>query len=794
MYILPYLTIFIVMYTTKLYSRVISVLLFIVVGIVASKAQPCTTTNAAGCFCEDGSLSCALLPDITISWYALENYANGPTEYSQTGNGVDNGRLRVTGSTPNIGFGPFTVRGTDYFLCGTDTIYDPTRSITSCPNGDLPTNLLQQRIYNKDTANMTYVDRWAGGQTYHPGHGHNHVDDWVTFTLRKEDPLEPDTLQWPIIGTGAKIGFCLMDLSNCNVSNGHCRDVQSYGQGNILTSADFPNYGLGGGAYSCSPVEQGISVGYVDIYSEGLEGMWIDIPPGTCNGDYWIVVEVDPRNNFLESNENNNWTAIPFELTQQVANGAVATELYTDTEPILCNNSLVTITPSITANSYLWSNGDTTPYLVVADTGHYYVDVFTDCGAARSDTVYVTRAWSQVNQVIGDTLCEPNSAELFADADGTVKWYNSPTNVNSIASGNRYSTGVLNSSTTFYVTNETSIPGITSHVGELHHAGSDYSASNYNGNMNFDVLTDLILESVTVMTDFPGERIIELRDINGTVLLDTLVNIDTGTTTVGLGFHITAGTDYQLGTNGAHNIFIFGDVSPELKRSDSGVTYPYEAAGLLNITSSSIGNSFYYYFYDWVVTTLPGTCRSPRMPVDVLVANTPNISLLPNVDTSMLETDPPQTIRINPSGGDLIGPGVTEDNGTYTFDPAAAGVSSGHQLTYTYTDNLGCTTTKTFNFEVLADTTNTSIGIAQTNIDLPIKIYPNPTTDKLYIDAERGLVKLSVYNITGKQVLSAAINNGTGSFSIDIQDQIPGMYLVKINTANSSIVKKINKK
>lgn len=640
---------------------------------------------------------------------------------------------------------------------------------------------------------MTYVDRWAGGQTYHPGHGHNHVDDWVTFTLRKEDPLEPDTLQWPVIGTGAKIGFCLMDLSNCNISNGHCRDQQNYGQGNILTSADFPNYGLGGGSYNCNPVEQGISVGYVDIYSEGLEGMWIDIPPGTCNGDYWIVVEVDPRNNFLESNENNNWTAIPFELTQQVANGAVATELYTDAEPVLCNNSLVTITPSITANSYLWSNGDTTAYLVVADTGSYYVDVYTDCGVARSDTVHVTRAESQINEVIGDTICEPGVAELFADATGSIKWYSSPTNGNVIGTGGQYTTNTLNSSTTFYVKNETSIPGNTGQVGEQQHSGTDYSAGNYNGNMNFDVLTDLILETVTVMTDYPGERIIELRDINGTVLLDTLVDIDSGTTTIGLGFHISVGTDYQLGTNGAHNTTVFGDVSPELKRSDSGVSYPYEAPGLLNITSSSIGTSFYYYFYNWTVTTLPSTCSSPRVPVEVMVANAHNITLLPNVDTSLLETDAPEPVTINPSGGTLSGPGVIENNGSYTFDPAVAGVSNAHQLTYTYTDNLGCTTTKTFNFEVQADTIDTIIGVQHVNGLIPISVYPNPTSGQLNINAENGPVKVSVYNITGQLILNRTVNNSSNSFTISLDNQTTGMYLVKVSTANSSLVKKVTK-
>lgn len=78
----------------------------------------CTTTNATSCVCADGSLNCLLLPDITASWKGIAN--GGWTEYPQTGAGTnyngqgpDDGRLRVTGSTPNIGHGSFTVRGQD---------------------------------------------------------------------------------------------------------------------------------------------------------------------------------------------------------------------------------------------------------------------------------------------------------------------------------------------------------------------------------------------------------------------------------------------------------------------------------------------------------------------------------------------------------------------------------------------------------------------------------------------------------------------------------------------------------
>ena len=73
----------------------------------------CSTTNATTCTCADGTTNCDLLPDIEASEYAFQTYQGGPNEYPQqnagisvNGQGPDDGRLRVSASTPNVGFGP----------------------------------------------------------------------------------------------------------------------------------------------------------------------------------------------------------------------------------------------------------------------------------------------------------------------------------------------------------------------------------------------------------------------------------------------------------------------------------------------------------------------------------------------------------------------------------------------------------------------------------------------------------------------------------------------------------------
>lgn len=751
-----------------------------------SMAQPCTVNNGTGCLCPDGSVQCDLLPDITISWEAIQTYQGGPTEYSQTGNGANNGRLRVTGSTPNTGYGPFTVRGTDYFICGTDTIHDPTRTIVNCPGGGYPTNLLQQRIYQKDSNNINYYDRWAGGQTYHPGHGHNHVDDWVTFTLRLENPNEPDTLQWPIVGTGAKIGFCLMDLSNCNASNGHCRDVQTYGLGNVLTSADIPNYGMGGGAYNCSPVEQGISVGYVDIYAEGLEGMWIDIPPGTCNGDYWIVVEVDPRNNFLESNEDNNWTAVPFTLTKQTPIGQATATVNLSEDPVLCgaNDTLVmTATP---ANTYLWSTGDTAQTIKVNTPGAYYVDITSPCGSARSDTITVTMAGAAITTTINDTLCADDTMQLFADGGGITLWYSDPFNPNFIGYGDTFTSySTINTTTTMYAADLVSTAGTPARVGPVNHQGSNYDSDSYNGYLSFETNKDLTIKTVDVFTDYAGYRTIELINAVNIVIADTTVFIDSGASTIGLNFVLPDGTAYKLGTNEQQNLNTFGTSSPQLKRSDSLVSYPYAVSGLMNIYGSSDGSSKYFYFYNWEVEPSVLYCVSPRVPVTGYVSEEPSLSIQAN--SLFFVNDEPGIVQVAPPGGTLTGSGVTRNGQQFLFDPNIVTGGQDHLLTYTYTDTLGCTFSTEFNIRVL-DTTQT-VGLATPNLT-SIHLYPNPGSDILHITTTgNALMQVQLMDLAGKLVYERSMSAQT--IKLDLSQLGKGVYLYTIISEDGSYNGKI---
>ncbi len=375
----------------------------------------CTLNLSTTCICKGGGNNCDLLPDITVSRPNLLIYgSNGHIEYPQVCNPPCNGndaRLRISVSTPNIGHGPLETRGQSVWICGTDTFYVYQ---STCPNTGLPPKqLIKQRVYHKSPDDtMRYTDYPSGSMTYHPSHGHQHIDNWGIYTLRTQTS-NPDPLTWPIIGTGSKLAFCLLDIGSCNGNSGYCVDSA----GNTLNSTNIQNYGLGGGNYGCSNTVQGISAGFLDTYSQSLDGMWINLPAGLCNGQYWIVVQVDNLNLFREENDNNNVMAVPVNLTQQ--SGSVPT-ITASGPTTFCTGGSVTLTCAA-AQNYAWSNGATTQSITINQSGNYNVTVNTgtSCATTSSTTTVTVTPFNVTASAIPNATCPGDLVQLNATAPGS---------------------------------------------------------------------------------------------------------------------------------------------------------------------------------------------------------------------------------------------------------------------------------------------------------------------------------------------------------------------------------------
>ncbi len=365
-------------------TRKLNPLFFFVFILFAQKLiAQCSTTNPAGCFCPvPGATNCLLLPDIIVGKKTL-NATTGWTEYTQAAGSPNKGLIRLDISTPNTGWGPIETVSTNNYLCGTDTLFDfvPPAGFL-CPDGSFPKRLIKQRLYQKNGSSFQFIDRDAGWMVYHPSHGHIHIEGWGLYTLRLKDITITDTLQWPVVNSGIKVSFCLIDLTTCSGNPGDCRDAN----GNTLLNTSFPNYGLGGG-YSCNNIKQGISVGKVDIYNQYLDESFVKIPYEACNGAYQVVVQVDPDNHFLEMNESNNWLAATVSLSQQrTTNTNPYAYIFSKTGNTVCQGSTLQLEAS-GASNYVWSNGATTQKIIISTPGSYWVRATTPCGTTTSDTL-----------------------------------------------------------------------------------------------------------------------------------------------------------------------------------------------------------------------------------------------------------------------------------------------------------------------------------------------------------------------------------------------------------------------
>ena len=675
------------------------------VGVSFSSAQ-CTTENSIGCECKNSyEIVCDLLPDITVSWqWGINDYEEFPPgEGLQEGeiNYPDNwfeitpeveamGRIRVGARTPNIGSGPLNLRGADkdgyrWMICydsgvaDTFSVYDPDWNEESyCPDGSTPKHISIQRVYQKKAdGSMGFYEVMVGTMEYHPTHGHMHFNEWTIMSLRIPDPNNMENpLEWEIIGDGAKVGFCVMDLGNCSSEDAGCRDDESvYNDGTLLSQDDFPNYGLGGGVYNCSPISQGISVGYNDTYGSYLDGMFLNIPLGTCNGNYAVVLEVPQV--MVEERLDNNFTWFPVTLTQQTEIPNVP-EITSSTTNLVCEGENISLSIDAPDNTtLLWSEGSTSESIEINQAGTYSVTVTSDefsCPTTKS-IVVSTISNPSLESV---TVCKNEAAELSVESEYDVIWYDE--NMNIVGSGLSFTTPTLNESINYYVTSSF----LDNNVGPEQHEGeSNYSGgSNAIGFLSFDALSAFTLESVSVYTEEPGERKFILMNEAGEVIAEHTEFIGfcaDEPQVVELNFEVPAGTNYQIGTDANVNVNSVGGENPQLKRTgtNGSLSYPYVLDGKVSMNKAvyygqgmddSGGDdytTYYYYLYNWVISGAPIECDPIVFPISVEDCNSidevlVDMSVYPNpteglVDINLrLETESNVYLTLNNSIGQSV--------------------------------------------------------------------------------------------------------------------------------------------
>lgn len=282
---------------------------------------------------------------------------------------------------------------------------------------------------------------------------------------------------------------------------------------------------------------------------------------------------------------------------------------------VLCEGEALIITIE-NEGEWTWSDASTGNALVVTTSGTYSATGMDICGnlLASNEVEVAFNPTPAAPIVTGESVNEGGSVTLDGGSP-TLRWYADEFAEVAIAEGATFTTPALTESTTYWV-EEVSVSDASVYTG----GEADMDQGQYHTNdayyMLFDVYEDAELVSVKVFANGSGVRQIALLDEAGSTLQVGDFDLADGVNTVELGWTLPVATNLGLKCN-ADN--------PQLWRDGNGsdLNYPYALGDLGAITSSSVAGAnaqnFYYFFYDWVVSTPTAECPSVRTPVTVTV-------------------------------------------------------------------------------------------------------------------------------------------------------------------------------
>lgn len=423
------------------------------------------------------------------------------------------------------------------------------------------------------------------------------------------------------------------------------------------------------------------------------------------------------------------------------------------------------------ASAYTWSNGATTQNVAIYQPGTYTLTIQGSCAQFTSAPITISSYPSHVTSVTPAATCDNGAVTLGAVATGSPVWYDAATAGTVVGTGASYTTPVISNTTTYYVESHDTTFGVSGEVGPVDNTfggGGYFSGDQYE---IFDVLKTSILKSVTVYANSTKDRTIQLRTSTGVVLNQAVVNIAQGTQVVNLNWEIPVGTNYQLG-------WLAGS-SPDIYRNNNSANYPYTLNSLVSVTNSSAGTGYWYGYYNWQVEEKPVSCISTRTPVTATINVSPSVSSS-GLGSQYYESDGAVTLSGTPAGGTFSGTGVSGSS----FDPATAGVGGPYTVTYSYTDNNGCSGTATQTVTVLADT-GSSIGIGKLEGVSLIRIYPNPNNGQFELSIKANGVHnlgMNITNQVGQLIWSesnVAVNNSVAR-TINMGTVAAGVYQLVI--------------
>jgi len=430
------------------------------------------------------------------------------------------------------------------------------------------------------------------------------------------------------------------------------------------------------------------------------------------------------------------------------------------TNTAICVGATTTLTVNSTASTYTWSTNaasatTTTVSVTPANTATYNVTA-ANSYCMVMDSVVVTVNPLPTVTVNSATVCVGNMATLTASGTATS-----------------YTWSTTATTPTISVTPTTPTSYTVSGTDANHCVNMATATVSVNAlpSVSVTVTNSVICAGASTTLSGAGA---DTYTWTGGVVDNTVFN-PTGTNT-----YTVTGTENTHGCTNTASQLVTVNPLPTVTVNSSTIC----TGATATLTASGTATS-----YTWSTTaTTPTISVAPTTPTSYTVSGT-DANHCVNMATATVSVNALPTISVNTSTVDLcVGATATlTASGTatsYTWSTTATtpsiAVSPTVNATYTVTgsDN-GCKNTIAFTQTV---STTCQVGIEKYNTGVNVTVYPNPSTG-LYAVTLDADAQITVINSLGEVVLVKTLHAGTEN--IDIQNQVAGVYFVKVIQYNN---------
>ena len=267
--------------------------------------------------------------------------------------------------------------------------------------------------------------------------------------------------------------------------------------------------------------------------------------------------------------------------------------------------------------------------IVLSDLDDYYVtQTVKGCESPALHVIFnefnCLTDLTGIASIVDDEVCESGIMTLSATGSTpdipspNIYWYENATGGEPLANGATFTTPDLSQTTSYWVTEAFVGEGLLEH--QANPGPSSFSESSADEGVTFTADADFVIIDVKVYVTSNATSIaIALEEAGEVVKGPKIIPITPGTTnspslnTLTLNWPVEAGTTYNL-----IKVSATGGGDPSMLVDDNA-SFPYALSTIGEVTGSTSGSD-YYYFYDWTITGPEILCEeSPRTEVTATV-------------------------------------------------------------------------------------------------------------------------------------------------------------------------------